>query len=193
MEPSPEPTSESKPAFRNGSRRQQRRTILWVGARAGATAVVLVFLYYTLPFDRDMTSTWIAVLVIGLIVVAAIIGWEVREILHSPHPLIRAVEALAFAIPLFLLLFATTYFLMQHTDQGAFNSSLTRTDSLYFTITVFATVGFGDIVPKTELARLVVSLQMITDLILIGLVVHAIVGAARMGLQRRYGMDPPLG
>ncbi len=30
-------------------------------------------------------------------------------------------------------------------DPAAFNETLTRIDSLYFTLTVFATVGFGDI------------------------------------------------
>ena len=50
-----------------------------------------------------------------------------------------------------------------------FSQPLSRTDAIYFTVTVFATVGFGDITAKTEAARLVVTGQMITDLIAIGL------------------------
>lgn len=62
---------------------------------------------------------------------------------------------------------------------------MTRTDALYFTVTVFATVGFGDIAAKTETARLVVTGQMIADLIVIGLGIRVIVGAVSHGQQRR--------
>ena len=54
---------------------------------------------------------------------------------------------------------------------------LTHTDGLYFTVTVFSTVGFGDITAKTQAARLVVIGQMIADLVILGLAVKVIVGA----------------
>jgi hypothetical protein len=50
-------------------------------------------------------------------------------------------------------------------------------------VVAFATVGFGDIVPKTDTARLVVMLQIILDLIFIGLVARILVEA----VQRRIG------
>jgi hypothetical protein len=62
-----------------------------------------------------------------------------------------------------------------------FSEPLTRTNALYFTVTVFATVGFGDITAKTEAARLVVTGQMIVDLVTIALVVKVIVDAAKRG------------
>jgi len=51
---------------------------------------------------------------------------------------------------------------------GQLQRALTRSDSLYFTVTVFSTVGFGDITPKTELARLLVTGQMVVDVIILG-------------------------
>jgi hypothetical protein len=62
---------------------------------------------------------------------------------------------------------------------------MTRTNALYFTVTVFATVGFGDITAKTEAARLVVTGQMLIDLIILGLGARVIVGAVTRGRQRR--------
>jgi voltage-gated potassium channel len=50
---------------------------------------------------------------------------------------------------------------------------------LYFTVTVFSTVGFGDIFPASEAARLLVTAQMILNLIVLGLGVRLIVGAAQ--------------
>jgi voltage-gated potassium channel len=37
---------------------------------------------------------------------------------------------------------------------------LSRTDALYYTITVFSTVGFGDVTPRADLARIVTMVQM---------------------------------
>ena len=53
---------------------------------------------------------------------------------------------------------------MSITSASAFSEPLSRTDALYFTTSTFATVGFGDITPVSQLARGVVSVQMIADL-----------------------------
>ena len=52
---------------------------------------------------------------------------------------------------------------------------------MYFAVTVFSTAGFGDITAKTEAARLVVTGQMIVDLVIIALAVKVIVGAVKRG------------
>ena len=85
-------------------------------------------------------------------------------------------------MPVFILLFAATYFMMEQANADNFNvDSLTRTDSLYFTVTVFATVGFGDITVTSRAARVVVIAQMILDLLVLGLVVKVFVGAVEIG------------
>jgi voltage-gated potassium channel len=46
-------------------------------------------------------------------------------------------------------------------------------------------VGFGDIAPVTTSARVVVKLQMVGDLLLLGVLLQAIVGAVKLGRARR--------
>ncbi len=65
---------------------------------------------------------------------------------------------------------------------------LTRTDSLYFTVTTFATVGFGDITATSQTARLMVTVQMILDLLALGLGIRVFVGAVQFA--RRAHPDP---
>jgi voltage-gated potassium channel len=57
-------------------------------------------------------------------------------------------------------------------------------------LAVFSTVGFGDITPGTDLARIMVSVQMLLDLVIIGVVVRLLLNAARVGLARTE-QDPP--
>jgi voltage-gated potassium channel len=133
--------------------------ITWAVLRVVASIVVVTVLYYLLPFDRTITA--------------------------SAFPGLRAIAALATSVPLFLALFASTYFVMARLSPGSFTAALTRTDALYFTVTVFSTVGFGDITAKTEMARLVVTGQMIADLVILGLAIKVIVGAIRRGRQRQ--------
>ena len=82
-------------------------------------------------------------------------------------------------------MFAVAYLRMADADGGAFSEPLSRTDALYFTITAFSTVGFGDITPRTDLARVATMVQMLGDLLVVGLVLHLMVGAVKAGLQRR--------
>jgi hypothetical protein len=69
-----------------------------------------------------------------------------------PVPELRAIEALVAVISLFPILFATTYLSLSLTthNTSVVYQHLDHTRALYFTIEVFSTVVFGDIVPRTN-------------------------------------------
>ena len=143
----------------------------------------LVAIYYLLPLDHSSTGVAVTMLVIGLVVFIVLVAFQVRSIIRSPFPRLRAIETLAISVPLFVLLFASTYVVMATLSASNFGGHLTHTDGLYFTVTVLSTVGFGDITAKTEAARLVVTGQMIADLVILALAVKVIVGAVSRGRQ----------
>jgi voltage-gated potassium channel len=165
--------------------------------RAVGSTVVLVVLYYLLPLDHSARWAAVAMLAVGLAGLSALVTYQVRSIIASAFPALRALEALATSVPFFLLLFASTYVVIANLSASSFSQPMTRTNALYFTVTVFATVGFGDITATTQAARLVVTAQMIIDLIIIGLGVRVILGAVARGRQRRApqgtGAAPPGG
>jgi voltage-gated potassium channel len=164
---------------------QRRRLIAGAVLRAVLVAAVLVVLYYELPLDRPWDADTAVRLLIGLLVVAAVVVWGVRTIAGARYPGVRAAEALALILPFFLLLFASTYFVMERNSAASFTQPLTRTDALYFTVTVFTTVGFGDITAKSEAARVVLIVQMLGDLVLLGAGVRVLLGAVQRGRERR--------
>ena len=76
-------------------------------------------------------------------------------------------------------MFASFYLSLAIAAPRNFSQLLDHTAALYYTVTVFATVGFGDIVPMTALARLVTATQMLLDLVVLGAVVRIVIFAAR--------------
>ena len=164
-----------------------RRRVVEAVLRATLTSTVLVVVYYRLPFTGAVDASTFVLLAGGLALFAAVITWQVRSILRSDYPALRAIEGLAAAIPLFLLVFAAAYVKLADTQADAFTEPLSRTDALYFTITVFATVGFGDIAPVTNAARIAAMVQMVGDLLVVGLVLRLMLGAVKQGRERRAG------
>jgi voltage-gated potassium channel len=162
-------------------RRRAARALL----SSGLVSVFVIVCYFVLPLSSAFTSTTVVLLAAGLVAVSALLAWHLRSIMRSPYPRVRAVAALATTVPLFLVVFATAYFVMSRTLHGNFSERLSRLDSAYYTVTVFATVGFGDITPLTSAARAVTTLQMVGDVILVGLVAQVIVGAVRQGVRRQ--------
>jgi voltage-gated potassium channel len=164
---------------------RRRRLFAAAALRSLLVTALLVVLYYQLPLQERWGADAVLRVLIGLLAFVGITAWQVRMIAGSRYPGVKAVEALGLILPLYLLVFASTYFVMQHASAANFTQPLTRTDALYFSVTVFSTVGFGDIAPKSEAARVVLIVQMLGDLAIIGVGARILLGAVRRGLQRR--------
>lgn len=171
---------------------RRRRWLLARGLlRALTTAVLLVAFYYVLPLDRIADVSVIVVLAVGIGILAATVVWQVRAIVRADFPGIRATQALATTTSVFLLSLAAIYFLLSLDDPANFTEPLSRSDAIYLTVTIFSTVGFGDISAQSETARLVATAQMLLDLVVLGFGVQLIVGAAKRGRSEPAEPSPP--
>jgi hypothetical protein len=169
----------------------RRRLLIRSVARPVLTTTALLLLYYLLPMgERDRDPSALAFL-LGLVLVGVLLTVQVRQITASEHPRLRAIESLSLSVPLFILMFATVYYEIARVTPASFSEQLTRTDSLYFAVTTFASVGYGDITAVSQTTRVLVMIQMIGDLVLVGIVAHAIVGAVRTGLARKQPAVEP--
>ncbi|MGZ4666281.1 MAG: potassium channel family protein [Frankiaceae bacterium] len=137
-------SNEGERAYEDLPPQVRRRLLVRLSLRSGLSTVLLLVAYYCLPIDRPLDGDGVALLAVGLALFAFMLTIQVRSIVRSDRPRSRAIEVLFTVLPLFLLVFATVYFAMAHTTPSSFSQPLTRTDSLYFTVTTFSTVGFGD-------------------------------------------------
>jgi voltage-gated potassium channel len=166
-----------------------RRQVLGAVVRVVVVTGALLAVYATAPFDQRPTGQVALRLMLGLAVVATVLVWQLRAVIRSPHPTVRGVEAVAVSVPLLVLMFAATYFSTENSTPGTFNEGLTRVDAAYFSVTVLTTVGFGDIAPTSEMARLIVTTQMLADLVLGGFIAKVLVGAVRRRRDALEGAD----
>jgi voltage-gated potassium channel len=152
--------------------------------RSAALSVSLILAYYLLPLQPGTGAalTW---LVGGLTLVVLVIASQVRAILNAKYPWLRTITVLAVGTPLLIVAFAATYFLIASSDPTSFSQPLDRTGALYFTVTVLATVGFGDIAPVTTIARVAAMVQMVLDIAVIGLAAKVLFGAADRAVRNR--------
>jgi hypothetical protein len=166
-------------------RARQGRAIVVTLLRSAAASGLLLLAYYRAPLDRplDLSTAWLFVLALLLFMV--VMAVSVRGILRSDQPRLRAIRALGLGLPLLLVVFASTYCTIAGQQSDAFSEPLDRTDGIYFTVTVFATVGFGDITPVSQLARVLVTVQMLVGLIAVGVIAKVVLGAVEVAVARR--------
>ena len=164
------------------SGRQRRREVVATTIAVALTWVLLIGIYYVVPFTDRTTAGSLARLVIAIAAFAGVLAWQLRRVLNADRPGLRAVQALGGAIPLFLLTFAGLYLSLSQGSATEFSEPLNHTGALYLAITVFSTVGFGDITPQSDVARIATSIQMLLDLVVIGVVVRLLTTAAKAGL-----------
>jgi voltage-gated potassium channel len=185
-------------SFEDLDRAQQRRLALRSAVRILGSTVVLVVLYALLPAASNSSAKTLIELIIGLAVFLAVLAWQVISILDAEYPEVRAVETLALAVPLLIIVFAFTYLSLSHVHASNFSEPLDHVGAVYFTVTVISTVGFGDIVARTDGARIIVCVQILLDLGLLVGIARTVVFAARVGVRRREessaaGQSPPSG
>ena len=160
--------------------------------RSTVSATLLLALYFVAPLDDFADARGWLVFVAVFVVFGAAATWQLRRILRSRYPLAQAVESLALALPLYWLGFAVLYYLMAAVDPATFSTGLTRMSALYFTVTVFSTVGFGDIVAVTDTGRGVVIAQVVANLLVLGLGGRVFFGAIAHARRREVQDLRPL-
>lgn len=156
------------------------RTTVLIAILAGA--------YVMLPLRGQ--SWWIGA-VAGIVIVLAtmpVMVYHLRVLLVSAHPVVDAMQAMFLLLTMLIVGFSAVYFGMDH-DQAQFSGLDTRTDAVYFTVSTLATVGFGDIVATSQPARLVVTAQILFNLVAVGLAVRVFAGVATRG--SRPPQTPP--
>src|SRR5574340_336570 len=175
----------ARPFSAQDRRHLLRRAVL----RPLLTAVLLVLAYFLVPLNGVQDVPTLTALIVGLVVMVALCVWQVRKVMRADFPGAQAMEALAVVVVVYLVGYATLYFLLSQADPGDFTEPLSRLDALYFCLTVFSTVGFGDISAKTEVARAVGSVQSVGNLVLIALGIRLLTAAVKWRRRRQTGPD----
>lgn len=188
MEAQPAPPAPSRP--HDAARPSGRRARLRTAVRTVGSTVLIVGLYLGRPLDRATPAT-LVLLVAGLTLLVLLLGWQIRSVVRSPYPVLRAIEAFVTATVLFVVLFAAGYTSLSESTPDAFTEPVDRLDAVYFTMTVLATVGFGDITPVTGPARMVVTLQMVCGFAFAALVGREFLAAVRRAQDGQAGAGGP--
>ena len=111
---------------------------------------------------------------------------QLGAVYHARFPTLRAAEALVLIAAMFLAVFSMIYVMISLSDGSSFTEVLDPFTSYYFSLTVLATVGFGDITPVSTLARSVTMVQMALDLVFVAVLLRIIGGTVRRALAERH-------
>jgi hypothetical protein len=168
-----------------GDAAARRQLLAESGVRIAATTVAMFALYAVLPIPGTSGAAALVGLIAGLIAFAALAGWQIRSIVRAQQPVLRAIEVVAFALPLLVVVFAYVYLWISQSNSEAFSEELDRIGAVYYTVSIVSTLGFGDISPITDGTRLVVTVQMLLDIALIAGFVRLVIIATRTGLRRK--------
>lgn len=157
-----------------------RPLLLAAMARVVGIVAVTLLVYFLIPVEGEGAATAAAVVaLVGITIILTVFARQMTRVSRSQRPVLAALEALVLVFGLFLCFFAMLYVALSEGDPDAFTQEMDKVAGIYFTTTVLTTVGFGDISPVSDPARIVVTLQMILGLILIGSAVKALGFSAR--------------
>jgi voltage-gated potassium channel len=169
----------------------RRRAVARSALRVTLITALLVLAYYLLPLGRLGGTALFVALAIGLVALIGFAAWHIKAVLDADDPSLKAVSGFFIFIPLFIVLTAAWYYAISRQYPHSFTTgALTKTDSLYFTMTVFSTVGFGDVSATSQLARALVTIQMVVDLVILGLGVRVLTRAVKVGAARHGAALP---
>ena len=79
----------------------------------------------------------------------------------------RGVRVLAMMLVLLIMAASLTFFLLNQARPEEFVGLQTKTDALYFTLTTMSTVGFGDVHAEGQVARALVCILIVFNVVVV--------------------------
>jgi voltage-gated potassium channel len=138
---------------------------------------VLTTIYYVLPVPgRLAKASWVILFSVGILTLAVLITLTVVRLVRA-GPDTRIVSLVV------LLCVAVLFFsyadVVLAKAPGEFVQLHTRTDALYFAVSTLATVGFGDVHASGQLARTAATVQILFNLVFLGIALTTLTGWLR--------------
>ncbi|MFK4691132.1 potassium channel family protein [Streptomyces pristinaespiralis] len=156
----------------------------------GCAGVLMTVMYFLLPLEalgpERPGISW-ALFGLALVSIALLLLFQVRDVL-TERPGTRPGIAIPLLMCLSVLVFSGAYHALAK-DTGEFTGLDTRIDALYFTIVTLATVGYGDITPRGQSARLVTVLQILYSFVFLTAAATALSSWLRGRLTDRRRAD----
>jgi hypothetical protein len=134
-------------------------------------AAILLF-YFAVPVDTERAPVGV---LLGLILSAAALVGVVAVVVAEARGARRLVgRHFIIALEVAVVVFAFAYYVIATNETGEFEGLGTRVDALYFSTATAATVGYGDVHPIGQGARVLVTVHMLFNLVFIAGVVNLV-------------------
>ncbi len=140
---------------------------------------LLVFAYSLTPTDGSRPASVAVRVAAALLIVVVATGFSIRSVARAQFPILRALETIVLVVGLLIIAFAAVYLAASSSDSDAFSEPLDHTGAIYFALTTATTVGFGDITPRSNPARIAVMVQMVGNVIVLGVATRLLLGTAQ--------------
>lgn len=126
--------------------------------------------FVTTPSSKQFTGTDFAELII-IIFYACFLLFIQLPVFRRKYIMLYRIGILLVS-PCLIVLLARVDWILSRMDPHSFSEVLTKWDSVYFTITTLATVGYGDIHPVSQKARIWVIAQIIIGVTFAGIILQ---------------------
>ena len=141
----------------------------------------MLTVYYAVPVATQDSTTRVVVSLLLTLVGVSMLGWAIVTQLrrHIRNSAEENIPTLLMLLALVAVVFALGYYVLEEHSPGQMSGLSTRTDALYFTVATLTTVGYGDVHAVGQVARSLVTLQLLFDVVFVGALVSTVVRTLR--------------
>jgi voltage-gated potassium channel len=160
------------------------------------TLAAVLVAYYAAPVGDLPSGYGLVFSVVGLLAGMALLAWSIlrqvqRLARRGPADESVRLESLVFLLYVAVPLFALGFYALVQADADQFAGLDTKTDALYFATSTVATVGFGDVHATGQLARVLVILQIVFNIVFVAAVGSVITSHLRERAAARRAEGGP--
>jgi voltage-gated potassium channel len=170
-----------------------RRTTLVALGRLTLTSALIIGLYYVIPVEPRQFGAQLGLRIAGAVVAGLLITWlivrQVSRQLTKPDE--ASLANLYLALVAGVAFFALADYITAVSDPGQFVDLRTKTDALYFALATLTTVGYGDVHAQGQLARGVVAVQLVFNLVVIATGASVLTRQLSARVRDRRPTSPP--
>ena len=153
--------------------------------------------FYAVPVGTEDSTARFLVSVGLTLVGVGLLGWAIVAQLRR-HVRQRAEESipiLLMLLGLVAIVFALGYYLLNEHSPGQMEGLTTRTDALYFTVATLTNGVYSDVHAHGQVARSMVTLQLLFDVVVVGAVASTVVRSlrSRATAQRKENLHDTTG